>query len=112
MSDCWSAYKRIEDIREGDMYYFTHYTVNHSKNFKDPETGAHTNLCEGSWFSQYKRHIPNQAYNKEALQGHLFERMWKRKYREDLWTNMWRVLSETRWDLASTTTALKSDKNV
>ena len=28
---------------------YKHYTVNHSKNFKDLETGIHTNTIEASW---------------------------------------------------------------
>ena len=98
MSDMWKAYDRISEINANGMYYYEHYKVNHSENFKDPVTGAHTNLCEGAWSSQYKRHIPNQAYNEKALQGHLFERMWRRKYKDDLWKNFWRALSETRFE--------------
>ena len=29
--------------------WYKHYTVNHSKNFKDLETGIHTNTIEESW---------------------------------------------------------------
>ena len=97
ISDCWKAYGRIEEIREGDLQYYLHETVNHSVCFKCPTTGAHTNTCEGSWRSQYKAHIPKKAYNKEALQGYLFERMWKRKYASDLWGNLLRVLSDVRY---------------
>ena len=97
MSDKWKAYDRINEVREGNFYYYEHETVNHSETFKDPETGCHTNTCEGAWRSQYKAFIPKQAYNKEALQGHLFERMWKRKYQNDLWENLLRVLRDVRF---------------
>ena len=90
----WKAYDRIDQIHDKDFYYYTHESVNHSVNFKDPSTGAHTNTCEGSWRSQYKNFIPTQAYNKNALQGHLFERVWKRKYRAALWANIVRAMVE------------------
>lgn len=98
ISDCWKAYGRIEEIHDGNFYWYTHETVNHSVHFKDPKTGAHTNTCEGAWKSQYKQHIPGQCYNKASLQGRLFERVWKRKYRDDLWENLMRVLKDCRYD--------------
>ena len=41
-TDCWSAY--LSAARSAQV---EHFTVNHSKEFKNPETGAHTNNCEG-----------------------------------------------------------------
>ena len=42
ISDCWKAYSSLNS--EG----FFHLTVNHSVNFVDPETGAHTNTIEST----------------------------------------------------------------
>ncbi|KAJ4427107.1 hypothetical protein ANN_24722 [Periplaneta americana] len=42
-SDCWKAYKSLSD--EG----YIHMTVNQLETFKDPETGAHTNIVESMW---------------------------------------------------------------
>ena len=44
ISDCWKSYECL------DKNGFDHMTVNHSITFKDPETGAHTNTIEGTWF--------------------------------------------------------------
>ena len=102
-SDCWKAYDRIEEIQESGFFCYQHDKVNHSVSFKCPITGAHTNTCEGAWFSQYKRSIPRQAFNNKALQGHLFEHMWKKKYMQLLWENLWRVLKETRYEFRAAT---------
>ena len=42
-SDCWKAYSSLNS--DG----FHHFTVNHSMNFVDPETGTHTNTIESTW---------------------------------------------------------------
>ena len=43
VSDMWAGYKNL------DKYGYNHVTVNHSENFVDPTTGAHTQKIEGAW---------------------------------------------------------------
>lgn len=76
MSDCWKSYSRLADVG------YQHLTVNHSKNFVDPETGAHTNTIEASW-NVAKRSLPKFGTSKEGLATHLGSFLWRRKYQED-----------------------------
>ncbi|KAL7725768.1 hypothetical protein ACLKA6_017598 [Drosophila palustris] len=57
ISDCWKAYNCLAE--EG----FVHQTVNHSKNFVDPETRAHTQNIERLW-RDIRDHIPRFGKKK------------------------------------------------
>ncbi|GFY05381.1 DDE_Tnp_IS1595 domain-containing protein [Trichonephila clavipes] len=58
ISDCWKGYNHDVLTAEG----FNHLTVNHSLNFVDPDTGAHTNTIESTW-----RHVKSRypQYNRQ-----------------------------------------------
>ena len=43
IQNCWKSYSRLQE--EG----YEHLTVNHSKEFVNKETGAHTNTIESTW---------------------------------------------------------------
>jgi transposase-like protein len=79
ISDCWAAYRSIPAVYE-------HLTVNHSCNFVDPDTGAHTQNVENLWWS-IKRQLPETYSRHDQLYLHLAEYMWRQhrsKFSSDL----------------------------
>ncbi|XP_068233875.1 uncharacterized protein, partial [Palaemon carinicauda] len=64
ISDCWKAYNCLE--KEG----YKHPTVNHSVNFVDPVTGAHTNTIERTWRGT-KALVPKYGRRKGHFVGYL-----------------------------------------
>lgn len=70
MSDCWKAYYGLKDI------YKEHYTVNHSKNYKDHISCAHTNNIEGNWCN-VKQQAPITCRFKERVEIYLIKYMLK-----------------------------------
>ena len=61
ISDCWRAYSSLNS--EG----FTHLTVNHSVNFVDSDSGAHTNTIESTWRALKKSLPKNGTQKKKPL---------------------------------------------
>ena len=74
ITDKWKAY-----INLGNHGY-VHEDVNHSRNFVDPATGAHTNRIEGTW-----THVKNRVLRRggrrtpDSLDADLTNFMWLRQ---------------------------------
>jgi transposase-like protein len=75
-TDCALIYSNLSD------FGFRHYTVNHSRNFVDPRTGATTNHVESQW--QKIKQIHKQRYGtaRTTLTSHLDEWMWRQRFRK------------------------------
>lgn len=68
----------LENNRFLTRMEYEHSWVNHSENFRDPVTGAHTNTIEGLWETHIKRHIKRmRGAKREDLEAYLDEFMWR-----------------------------------
>ena len=88
-SDMWKGYAKLSDILE-----MQHKTVNHSKSFKDPITGVHTNSIEGTW-NGLKLRTPIKSCKYDKIDIHISEFIWRRQNKSNLWDAFVRILSET-----------------
>ena len=75
ISDCWKAYNCLS--KEG----YQHLTVNHSINFVDPTTAAHTNTVERRW-REAKANVPKYGRRKYHFVGYLARAMFLMKHPE------------------------------
>lgn len=75
MSDCWRMYDCLED--EG----FRRLTVNHSVNFVDPDTGAHTKNIERSW-RNHREGVPKYGRRENHFDGYLAAYLFFQMYPE------------------------------
>lgn len=90
-SDSWSAYKTPEIERAG----FRHLKVNHSRNFVDPTTGAHTQKIERLWGSAKWRNKRHHGTARHHLDSYLVEFLWRRLHvDEDLFLCALKAISE------------------
>ena len=74
ISDLWPAYGRIPAL---GMNY-THETVNHSTNFIDPNTGAHTQNVERMWRDLKFVKKKYNGFHREEIDSHLAEFLWRK----------------------------------
>ena len=88
ISDKFSPYFNLNSVG------YIHLMVNHSENFVDPYTGAHSNTIEGVW-SQIKRKL--KAMNgtvKSKLPSYLDEYNWRKCYPGDPFDNLLEAIAE------------------
>ena len=75
MSDMWAAYGGIAAMG------FTHLQVNHTYNFVDPVTGAHTQNIENSWKNAKSRNKRQHGTHRAMVDSYLCEWMWRQRNR-------------------------------
>jgi len=80
-TDCWRGYNGIDAICE------SHGTANHSKFFKDPSTGVHTNTIERNWYA-VKSQVPLRNRAKGGISLYLVRFMIKRNNSGDPLKNL------------------------
>lgn len=73
VTDLWKAYNNLPE------YEYEHFTVNHSRHFVDPASGANTQTIESTW-RVIKYELPKSSRNS-MLADHLCEFLWRRHVR-------------------------------
>ena len=76
ISDQWKAYSGIEQLKG---YNFQHLTVNHSENFVDPTTGAHTQTIESLWHSLKMKKKRQGGTHRQMIDSYLCEFAWRKR---------------------------------
>ena len=88
ISDEFTPYHILNDVG------YDHLRVNHSQNFVDPDTGAHTNTIEGVW-GHVKRKLKNMnGTSNNSLPSYLDEFMWFKLYNGDSMMNILSHISD------------------
>jgi hypothetical protein len=90
MSDCWAAYGKffliaislfflcgIANLPEG----YHHLTVNHSINFVDPDTGAHTQSIESNWQKFKMENKKRYGTHRNFLQSYIDEFILRKRFK-------------------------------
>jgi transposase-like protein len=98
ISDCWGAYRNL------NAQGYTQLTVNHTLQFVDQQTGAHTNTIESTW-----RHVKaylNPCNRKQDYIYQLAHYMFVARCRAenvDQFTKFLHLVATTDWDLFPST---------
>ena len=78
ITDCLASYNHLDELG----YY--HFTVNHSENFVDQLTHAHTERIEGLWHWIRRHAIPNSGCHLEDVNFYLSSYLYKRSVNSDI----------------------------
>ena len=95
-SDGWKAYNKLAEHLELDDVL--HYPVNHSENYVDPDTGAHTQTIEGFW-RQVKAWLPLFGLKPKDLPTYMATFLWYRyckQHKIDQFIHLLKCMSEKR----------------
>ena len=71
ISDCWAAYNNIENLG------YQHLTVNHTYNFVDSITHAHTNNVDNFRMLSKIRSKKERGTKNDLLDSYMIEFMWR-----------------------------------
>ena len=74
ISDQWRVYNNV-----GQLPGLRHLTVNHSLNFVDPNSGAHTQRIERSWKTAKERNKRHNGTHRSMLDSYMCEYMWRNR---------------------------------
>ena len=77
MADMWAAFGGVAAMG------FELLTVNHTYNFVNPYTGAHTQNAENSWKNAKMRNKRQHGTHRAMLGSYLCEWMWRQRYQND-----------------------------
>ena len=72
----WAAYRQIPNL---PGFNYTHLTVNHSENFVNPITGAHSQNVECMWNLAKTRNRKRFGTHRQMLDSYLCEFMWRQR---------------------------------
>ena len=88
-SDSWKAYYKLPE--QLDLEDVLNFTVNQTKNYVDPNTGAHTQSIEGPW-RHCKEHLPSFGMKPKDLDEYLGSFMWLRYCKQRKLDMFWHML--------------------
>ena len=95
-SDGWKAYFKLAEHL--DLEDVLHYSVKHSKNYVDADTGAHTQTIAGLW-GHVKDFLPIRGMKPKDLNSYLGWFMWTRYCKQrklDLFVHFLRCVADIR----------------
>jgi transposase-like protein len=87
-TDSWRGYQGLEELG------YRHVRVNHSKeNLRQKIRKIHTLTIEGTWRG-IKMNLNERNRNRNVINDHLMEFVWRRKHRDNLWQSFLEALKK------------------